>query len=156
MTTTTTPKNSWRLCLLKCWNLFSWPRIFLAFTDSRDHCYVNKTPSLVPILRQINPIHTSTPYIPKIHFHIILSFASGLRVAVIITTIICSLMIFTSVTGKLKTVQWWYFAVILYHLTFHLVVLKAAKPKWFFLIRFMRTWLSLFSGPALTTFPVQC
>jgi len=38
---------------------------------------VHKTPTLVPILRETNLIHSSPPYFPKIHSSIILSYKSG-------------------------------------------------------------------------------
>jgi len=32
----------------------------------------NNSPQLIPILSQMNPVHTSPPYVPQIHFNIIL------------------------------------------------------------------------------------
>jgi hypothetical protein len=40
--------------------------------DPYVHYRIHKSPSLLPILRQINPIHVSASYISKIHFNIIL------------------------------------------------------------------------------------
>jgi hypothetical protein len=40
------------------------------------HYLVQKTPPLVPILSQIDPVHTTPSYFPKIHFNIILSLTS--------------------------------------------------------------------------------
>jgi hypothetical protein len=41
------------------------------------HCRVQKIPSLVPILNQINPVHIITSYFSNIYFNIILPFSLG-------------------------------------------------------------------------------
>jgi hypothetical protein len=40
--------------------------------EPRDYYSVQRNPSLVPILRQINAVHIVTPYFSKIHLNIIL------------------------------------------------------------------------------------
>jgi hypothetical protein len=46
-----------------------------------DHYRVHKSPPLIPILNQINPIHTIPPYLSKIHLmlstHLRLGLGSG-------------------------------------------------------------------------------
>jgi hypothetical protein len=37
---------------------------------------VHKTPTLVPILTQMTPVHTTSSYFSKIHFNIILPYTS--------------------------------------------------------------------------------
>jgi hypothetical protein len=42
------------------------------------HYHVHKSPSLVPILSQINPVHTTRSYLSKIHFNITFPLRLGL------------------------------------------------------------------------------
>jgi hypothetical protein len=44
-------------------------RYFQRFMESKDSCRIHKSPRLVPILSQINTVHTTPPYLPKFHFN---------------------------------------------------------------------------------------
>jgi hypothetical protein len=45
---------------------------FNIFCNPKIHYRVQNSPPLVPILRQINPVHTTLPYLSKLHLNIIL------------------------------------------------------------------------------------
>jgi hypothetical protein len=49
--------------------------VSLLFWNPTVHYCVNKNPPLLPILIQINPVHTFPPYFSKIHYNIILPSA---------------------------------------------------------------------------------
>jgi hypothetical protein len=46
--------------------------------NPKAHCRVHKSPSLVHILSQINPVYTTPSYLSKVHFNIVHHLRFGL------------------------------------------------------------------------------